>query len=332
MPAIKPFIPYAHPLQLSEVDSTSTGRRIILPGHWVFCSSRTIGGRFAFSELSEQDCARVMGLLIVAMKRYDVEVAAFLVFSNHIHTLARTWRNGRQISLFNQYIKAGMARLVHKKHGTSGTIWDGPFAATNLLDDEAELAQFDYICRHGVKEKLVFDPAAWHLCNTIDAVRGHGWINGLFPDRDEPKTLRPVRARLSPLTAWTGDRTGWRRACNTLVDGIVADAAGMKVAEMLPITKDHWHWPAATKKSGYKRTFKALSAERDTLMKDAYEARSTAIASAVDAIHALVTTGRAGVGLPECCQWPPFVAHALQEPFVAMRWAEMYALPPMRRT
>jgi REP element-mobilizing transposase RayT len=320
-------MPYATPVQLNEIDSAATGRRIILPGHWVFCSSRTIGGRFTFSELNKADQALVMGLLIVAMKRYGVEVAAFVVFSNHIHCLARTWRNGRQISLFNQYLKAGMARLVHDKHGTSGTIWDGTYAGTNLLDDAAEIDRFRYICAHGVKEKLVLDPSHWHLCNTIDAVRGDGWIDGLFPARGNAKKLCPVRARLTPLTAWRDDRRGWRGVCNTIVDGIIADAAEAQVSALLPVTKNHWHWPKVVKKSGVVRTFKAVGLESGRLLTDAYRTRREAISAAVDAVHQLVETGRIDVTLPLSCQWPAFVASALAEPYVAMPWSEVYALP-----
>jgi REP element-mobilizing transposase RayT len=325
-------MPYATPIQLNEIDSTATGRRIIEIGKWVFCSSRTVGGRFTFSELNRADQARVMGLLIVAMKRYGVEVAAFVLFSNHLHVLARTWRNGRQISLFNQYLKAGMARLVHDKYGTSGTIWDGTYAGTNLLDDESEIEQFRYICSHGVKEKLVLDPSHWHLCNTIDAVRGDGWINGLFPDRGNRKRLRPVRARLTPLTAWSDDRKGWRQVCDSIVDGIIAGAAQTKISELLPVTKDHRHRPEVVKKSGLVRTYKAVGPDSETLLAAAYGARSAAIESAVFAVHQLVNTGRSTVTLPVSCQWPAFVANALAEPYVAMTWSEVYVLPRQTAT
>jgi REP element-mobilizing transposase RayT len=318
---------YSTPILLNEIDSTATGRRIIKTGTWVFCSSRTVGGQFTFSELNKTDKARVMGLLIVAMKRYGVEIAAFVLFSNHIHLIARTWRNGRQISLLNQYVKAGLARLVHAKHGTSGPVWDGPFAGTNLLNEAAEIAQFRYICQHGVKEKLVLDPAAWHLCNTIDAVRGDGWIEGLFPDRGDRTLLRPVRARLTPLTAWTDDRKGWRRTCNILVDGIIADAAETKIAELLLVTKDHCYRPEVIKKSGNVQTFKALGADANALLAEAYDARRSAIESAVLAVHQLVNTGRTDLTLPACCQWPPFVANALAEPYVTMTWRDVYWLP-----
>jgi REP element-mobilizing transposase RayT len=325
-------MPYSTPIRLNEIDSTATGRRIIETGKWVFCSSRTVGGRFTFSELSKKDQARVMGLLIVAMKRYGVEVAAFVLFSNHLHVLARTWRNGRQISLFNQYLKAGMARLVHDNYGTSGTIWDGTYAGTNLLDDEAEIEQFRYICSHGVKEKLVLDPSDWHLCNTIDAVRTNGWINGLFPARGNRKKLCPVRARLTPLTAWTDNRKGWRQICNSLVDGIIADAAHTKVSDLLPLTKDSLHCPEVVKKSGFVRTYKAGGEGSEALLADAYGARRAAIESAVFAVHQLVHTGRANVTLPASCQWPPFVANALAEPYVAMTWSAVYALPRQTAT
>ncbi|MCA9544027.1 MAG: transposase, partial [Myxococcales bacterium] len=94
-------------------------RRYILPNTWVFISSRTCSGQFLFSEFDEEDHALVAGLYIVAMKRYGVQVAAHVMMSGHIHALMRA-KHGKRISLAMQYVKAGIARLVHRKRGTSG--------------------------------------------------------------------------------------------------------------------------------------------------------------------------------------------------------------------
>jgi len=56
--------------------------RVLKPKAWIFCSSRTTGGQFYFSEFTEADNARVFGLMIVAMKRYGVELAGFVLMSD----------------------------------------------------------------------------------------------------------------------------------------------------------------------------------------------------------------------------------------------------------
>jgi hypothetical protein len=311
---------------LNQQDSQTTRRRILLPGHWVRCSSRTIGGRFSFSEFTAEDGQRVTGLLIAAMQHYGVEVSAFSMRGNTLSFLAMSRRSGRRISLLNQYLKAGIARLVHARHGTSGPIWRGPFVASNLLDDAAELACLIDILRCGVDDHLVADPALWPLPNTVGALQGDGWIRGLFPDRDDPSILRPVEARLSPLTAWRSDRVGWQGQCRRVVEQIVAQAAAHRVGALLERVKDHTHVPELVERRAYVRVFEARGVHRSVLQADAYAARRQAIVDGVQAVRLLVREGGAEVRLPERCQWPAFVADALDEPFVEVGWAEVYGL------
>ena len=136
-------------------------RRYVLPGHWQHVSSRVLQGRYAFENFTPEFVARVKGIIAIACIRYGVALAAFVLMSNHYHALLQS-KKSRRVSLWNQYVKAGLARLTHEFHGTRGTVWDGPFRHTNLLTDFAELSAFKYLCSHGVKERLIFHPAA--LC------------------------------------------------------------------------------------------------------------------------------------------------------------------------
>jgi REP element-mobilizing transposase RayT len=304
-------------------------RRIILPNHWINISSRTIRGQFWFSAFTKKDNARVMGLLIAAMKRYGVKVAAFVLFSNHFHLLARTRRSGKRISLLVQYLKAGIARLVHEKHGTRGAIWDGPFHATNLLDDEAEWNALVYICQHGPKERIVASAELWPLANTAHALRQGIEITGLFPDRADPSVLRPVRAELTPLSRWRSNRVGYKAQCVEMLNRITATAIADGVGRS-PVGRvvDHSHVPESVKLSGYTRTFNAAGELAAELTAEAYTARRAGIDAAVIAAQTLVHRGCDGLELPEQCQWPPFVSEALGEAIAECTFAEVYAPGP----
>ena len=312
-------------------------RRYILPHTWVFISSRTRDGQFLFSEFDDRDTARVAGLYVVAMRRYGVQVAAHVLMSNHMHCLMRAKR-GKRVSLAMQYVKAGIARIVKRKHGTEGPIWGGPFHHQNCLDDDAELDRFRYLISHGNKEGLVADPADWDLPHSVDALTGDGWLTGKAYDK-AAAVYRRVRARLTPLTPWMSRPwSEWRDEVKGMVAGLTADCVQARRAqglEPLPVghrrldgtrrrpkvhrRRDHRYRPPELKRS-YNRVFRAQSSDAERLLRDAYEARYAAIDSALAASEVLVVHGGGlAVELPDACQWPPFATEAMGDE----RWAEV---------
>ena len=304
--------------------------RVLKSKTWIFCSSRTTNGQFYFSEFTEADNKLVFGLMIVAMKRYGVELAGFVLMSGHLHALLRA-RRGRQISSWMQYVKAGIARMVRTKYGTDGPIWGSRFKSTNLLDDESEFKILDYISLHGVKEGLVSTPMAWPLANTAAALVGDGWIYGLAPSRLEDGKLVEVKSQLTPLSKWSGDQRGYHRTMKAQVEQLVADEAVSRALKKLPPApkdaaervQDWRHIPADIKRSTSK-TFKALGLGAKELLKEAYEARRAGITGAIKAAGVLVRRGEcAQTAMCEELEWPPFVTAAQEdEGFIELSFIE----------
>ena len=303
--------------------------RFLKPKTWIFCSSRTTNGQFYFSEFSEADNELVFGLMIVATRRYGVELAGFVLMSGHLHALLRA-RRGRQISSWMQYVKAGIARLVRSKYGTDGPIWGSRFKSINLLDDEAEGEVLDYICLHGVKEGAVSTPMAWPLANTVGALIGEGWIYGKVPSRLGDGKLVVVKAQLTPLSRWS-DRRQYHREMKVRVDQLIAvEALARALNREDPAPKDasdrvqDWcHIPVEIKRSTSK-TFKASGFDAKRLLSEAYEARVEGITGAIKAAGILVQRGGcAQTALSELLEWPPFVTAAqVDEGFIEMSFVE----------
>ncbi len=331
-------------------------RRYILPDTWVYCTSRTRQAKYDFSAFDAADTARAWGLVVVAARRYGVDVGAWVLMGNHLHALLRAARS-QAISLFMQYVKAGLARLVHGKHGTTGSVWAGPFKHSNLCDTAAARAALVYTLRHGLKERLVADPARWYLPNCAEALRGGGRVVGMARARadeaGQPR-FRRVKGRLTPVGDYVShsgrlDFAAWRADMNQLIDGLILDEVIVRAAEgeafasavaegraspagpgvpapgdLVPIIRDHMFVPKAPKTSGIVRCFVARGPDARACLARAYEARREAIAQS-EAVMLALAQGTAPVPptQPVGCQWPPALSAALDEPYVVETFAEI---------
>ena len=57
--------------------------RCILDDTWVHVSNRTIEGRYAFQSVDDLFTARGWDIIARALKRHDVDIAAWVVLANH---------------------------------------------------------------------------------------------------------------------------------------------------------------------------------------------------------------------------------------------------------
>ena len=274
--------------------------RCMLPNHWVHVSARTQQGRFAFVPVDKVFTARAWGIIGRGMRRYCVKVAGFVLPSNHFHVLCKA-RRPSAIGSFIQYVKAGLARLTHEYHGTSGTVWDGPYRATTLLDDEAETYWFRYIISHLTKDGALPAPGLWPGPNCIAALTEGERIVGLWFEREEwhkdgcPEDRTPyltkVPITLTPITRFEGRTSDYRAWCVRMVDDIIAENAdrhfqGLPAALAIPAT----HIPETTKKSRCP-CFSAHGESRKELREEAYKARAQGITAVMEALRRLVLSG-----------------------------------------
>ncbi|MEZ4472190.1 MAG: transposase [bacterium] len=236
---LRPTVPDRPDRAARRADELSTRRsrlrhRFLSPEHFHHISSRTVLGRFAFHQFDPLFTARAWGIVAEATRRHHVEVAGFVLASNHFHALARA-RTAVGLSRWVQYVKSGLARLTNSWHGTRGTVWDGRFRSMTLLDTRSEATWFRYLLSHGVKEGLVADPRAWpgvHAANALCSGQGveglrlnaRAWKRAAAVERSMAAFCRPVGLTFTPLTAWTHAPTAWRAYCQHVVDDIIGGA------------------------------------------------------------------------------------------------------------
>ncbi len=317
------------PPRPGKTRTRATRRRYIPSGAWVHLSARTLQGRYAFVPRDALWTGRAWGLVAVAQEKYDVELCAFQLMSNHYHALVRG-PDRAAVSQFAQYVEAGLARLTHEYHGTHGTVFDGRFRSTTLLDDESALWWLRYILAHGTKESIVPSPKAWPGPQSATALADGTPVVGLRLDRarynkaraEEPGTpihradfMQELPVQFTPLDAWAGDPNGWRRTCDDLVTSIVvehalsrflgAEAAAAMAADFVP---------TATKRSRA-TVFDARGPKAIELLREAKAARRLAIEASEEALIRMVQAGRrAAGGLPDGISWPALIADALSAP------------------
>ncbi|MEZ4465131.1 MAG: transposase [bacterium] len=236
---LRPTVPDRPDRAARRADELSARRsrlrhRFLSPEHFHHISSRTVLGRFAFHQFDPLFTARAWGIVAEATRRHHVEVAGFVLASNHFHALARA-RTAVGLSRWVQYVKSGLARLTNSWHGTRGTVWDGRFRSMTLLDTRSEATWFRYLLSHGVKEGLVADPRAWpgvHAANALCSGQGveglrlnaRAWKRAAAAERSMVAFCRPVGLTFTPLTAWTHTPTAWRAYCQHVVDDIIQGA------------------------------------------------------------------------------------------------------------
>lgn len=330
------------PIRNHEPVRRAVRRRFVLPGHWQHVSARTQQGRYAFENFDPEFIARVWGYIGIANSRYGVQLAIFVLMGNHFHALIQAKRS-RRVSLWCQYVKSNLARLTHEFHGTSGTVWDGPYRHTNLLTEYAELANFRYICAHSVKEGLTNHPGAWPGPNCIDALLNGTPIEGIWLDRDglraarkrNPKApkaafLHKIPVELTPLSAGHRSPQTWRHICQNTIDGILADYGRPELPATYTSRYDFTHVPEATKKSRahcFDARVDTAVIDRERL-REAQKARSNAVEASIFAYQRMVERGLDLAEPPHGAQWISVIADAqaeevAEEPFPGRPSAEL---------
>ncbi|MCB9546640.1 MAG: transposase [Myxococcales bacterium] len=300
--------------------------RCLTPDHVQHVSSRTVGGRFAFHTFDPRFVDLAWGIVATATERYATEVIAFVLLSNHFHALVRG-RTAVAISRWTQYVKAGLARLTHAWHGTSGAVWSARYRCTTLLDDDAEAWWLRYVLSHGPKDGLVADPRAWPGLHTARApadggpiigqrLRTKAWLRarGADPAAAMEPFMRPVELRLAPLT---GQRPEARCADQAaLVASIIAEHADRR----LPATYDPSrytprHTPDTLKTSPCPR-FDARGPNARELLAGAYAALEVGTLHAQQQADALLRPHPTphATALYDGFQWHPTVLAELLRP------------------
>lgn len=120
--------------------------------------------------LDDDDRTRYLRCLQEALLRYEVELHAYVLMSNHVHLLVTPVRP-RGLSRMMQALGRNYAGLFNGRHGRTGTLWEGRYKACLVDTEHYLLACYRYIELNPVRAWMVDDPAAYvwssHRANAL---------------------------------------------------------------------------------------------------------------------------------------------------------------------
>ncbi len=128
--------------------------------------------------------------LRVAKGRYPFALFGYCLMSNHFHLLLKPG-SGQSISRILQSLSVAHTWRYHKRHRTSGHVWQGRFKSPVIQDDDHLLVVLRYIEANPVRASLVADPRDYRWSSY--GQHGLGLVDtlpGRFPRVGAPRPIR----------------------------------------------------------------------------------------------------------------------------------------------
>lgn len=132
--------------------------RFYLPGVPVHIVQRGHSREPVFFENS--DYQAYLDWLKEAAERYDCDIHAYVLMTNHVHILA-TPKDKEGISRLMQYIGRRYVPYINYTYGTSGSIWEGRYKASLISDDQYLLTCMRYIELNPIRANMVNAPGQY---------------------------------------------------------------------------------------------------------------------------------------------------------------------------
>jgi putative transposase len=160
-----------------------------------------------------------IALLDEARVAHDVELYAFCLMPNHFHLVAHV-DEGQALSEMMQWWLTSHVRRHHRRHGSTGHVWQGRFKSFPVQEDEHLLTVLRYVLRNPCRAQLVTEPWQWRWSSLrfawmitpwpVQPPQNLGdWLS-CMPDEDADEVRRSVR-RGAPF----GDEAWQTRAART---------------------------------------------------------------------------------------------------------------------
>ena len=119
---------------------------------------------------SESDMAAYINWLKEYAEKYDVEVHAWVLMTNHVHLLC-TPKRDFAISKMMQSLGRSYVRYFNYSYGRSGTLWEGRFKSCLIESDSYLLEVYRYIELNPVRANMVDEPSVYkwssYQCNAL---------------------------------------------------------------------------------------------------------------------------------------------------------------------
>ena len=108
----------------------------------------------------EEDYDYFLDLLKTAKKKFGVEIHAYCLMPNHFHLLLVP-KEEKSLSRFMQWVMTSHVRYYHKKHKSSGHVWQGRFKSFIVEQESYYITLIRYIEANAKRAKLVKKAEAW---------------------------------------------------------------------------------------------------------------------------------------------------------------------------
>lgn len=205
--------------------------RYILPWVMQLITVQCFQGRYLLRP-SKRLNQLIKGVVAVAKERFpDVMVCIITTMSNHYHMII-IGPDGEAIARFMEFVDGQIAREAGRMHDWEGDFWHSRYSSENIVDEDSQIACFEYVLAQGCKEGLVHDPGVWPGVNCVDALTsGSMKLAGIWIDRtglcharkrdesvSETEFTREVELELAPIPAWAHlTPKEYRQKCRKLV-------------------------------------------------------------------------------------------------------------------
>lgn len=126
--------------------------RLTLPGYPHHIIQRGNNRQAIFTTTA--DYQALLGLMDVHAKKFDVDVHAYVLMSNHFHLLA-TPQTDTGLPQMMQAVGRSYVRYFNDLQGRTGTLWEGRYRSTLIQTERYLLACMAYIDLNPVRAGLV---------------------------------------------------------------------------------------------------------------------------------------------------------------------------------
>jgi putative transposase len=108
----------------------------------------------------ESDYKALVHLLHQSQQRRPMRVLAYCLMPNHVHLVLWPRQDG-ELSRWMQWLLTAHVRRHHRRHGSSGHIWQGRFKAFPIQHDHHLLTVLRYVERNPLRANLVARAQDW---------------------------------------------------------------------------------------------------------------------------------------------------------------------------
>jgi REP-associated tyrosine transposase len=184
--------------------------RFVLPGHTLHVIQR--GNNRGPCFIDDEDRERYLAALLRASDRVRCAIHAYVLMSNHTHLLV-TAADASAAARMMQAMGPAYVRYFNRRHGRTGTLWEGRYRS-GLIDSERYFLQCSrYIEMNPVWAGIVNDPGAYRWSSFGSNAQG---ASDLLVRR------HPVYLALGRENA--ARREAYRALFDTSLDGTMVDA------------------------------------------------------------------------------------------------------------